>query len=213
MNRDLLIYFLVIIATAIGITTGGMRMLFDEVSRGRELGMTCLQLQAEQLAVAMKNGTVAKCNAGMWHFKAEDPNIPTDGRCFGKAQYGNGPQDYVLTCWSGNANPGRNRRMRFTRAGIALGGSFLISLITGLFLLARAAVRSRRQREAELKRVAELSHRLRTPLTSASICAELIASGKLDDAKRIEACASLGENARILGDRLEELISFTRAHR
>ena len=87
----------------------------------------------------------------------------------------------------------------------------MISLILGATLLIRAAVRSRRQRELDRRRVAELSHRLRTPLTAATICAELIASGKLDDAKRDEACASLSENARLLGSRLEELIAFTRS--
>lgn len=218
MNRDLLTYFIVIMLTAIAITIGGLRLLSDEVKRGREIGQAHLQLQAEQIALLIQHSgreaadrRIASLHDRILVFVGKDVKVPDEGRCFGLGRFGHGENDIVRTCWAGPENLGKNRRRRFSLAGLALATSFLISLIFGAALLIRAAIRSRRQRESDRQRVAELSHRLRTPLTAATICAELIATGKLNGRKRDEACESLSENARLLGSRLEELIKFTRA--
>lgn len=215
MNREMISYFIIIVISAIAITIAGLRLLTYEVDRGRHLGKAYLQLQAEHIATSIKNNerNILNTTNGtikVLHFIGNDPSMPQDGRCFGIAAFGPTPEETVRTCWPGESNPGLARSQRFSRAETALRLFFLIALFSGLVLLACAAIREHRKSASYRKRVAELSHRLRTPLTALSICAELLDSDKLDDTKRRQAISTIHDRSRLLSERLDELITFHR---
>ena len=226
MNKDLFVYFLAILLSAAALLFGGHRLLQTEVARGRDVGRAYLQTRAERVAADIR----AK-GAAPTEFPATRPAVwvslvdeqgkllaghapPMDGRCFGVAAIGaSKPGTTVKVCWPGDANPGRARMRRFARAEGMLGGFFLFVFALGAVLLVRAARRARLAAARQHERVAQLSHDLRTPLTSVSICAELAADERLSTEKRQAALDEIAVGTGRLTTKLDELLSYLREPR
>ena len=77
--------------------------------------------------------------------------------------------------------------------------------MTGLFAV--DAYRTRRQSAAHRAFVADISHKLRTPLTGLCLTADLLKEHRLpDESDRRDAIASIAENSTQLTDLVEKLL-------
>ena len=80
-------------------------------------------------------------------------------------------------------------------------------------LLVRAARRAREEARQQTDFLSNVSHELKTPLTSISMFAELLASGTLDDAARAKALSTLVRESKRLGGQIDGLLEFARLER
>ena len=87
------------------------------------------------------------------------------------------------------------------------------TLAAGVMLLVRAARRAREEARQQTDFLSNVSHELKTPLTSISMFAELLASGTLDDAARAKALSTLVHESKRLGGQIDGLLEFARLER
>lgn len=87
------------------------------------------------------------------------------------------------------------------------------TLAAGVTLLVRAARRARDEARQQTDFLSNVSHELKTPLTSISMFAELLAAGTLDAAARAKALATLVRESRRLGGQIDGLLEFARLER
>ena len=97
MNRDLLVYFLLLLLPVFALPYAAHRLLSDERTRGRETGTACLQAKAEALALRMRLDRLERLPAtdGATPVQAAlvenasgrvlDGEMYADGRCVGTA--------------------------------------------------------------------------------------------------------------------------------
>lgn len=114
-------------------------------------------------------------------------------------------------CQAAHARTNREVASRTTRMAAEAGATILLLLILVLggmaALFALDARRVRRQSAAHRAFVADVSHRLRTPLTGLCLTADLLNDGRLpDEAARREAVAVVAEKSAQLTGLVEELI-------
>ena len=216
MNKDLLFYFLVMLVPVVLLPVATHRLLTQELDRGRLLGTTYLQTKAELIACQMQvqgvpvppiEGTdpiCVTCVDDQGHILNE--KFPRDGRCFGEAAL---PDNRRLrVAWAGTPSPGFLRREKLIRAEWLVGvGSGLVFLL-GLGLLLHALIRARRDAHQRLDYVDDFSHRLKTPLTSISLCAELAKSGRLPNGMDQEATETVARETAKLNALVDEVLDY-----
>lgn len=221
MNKDLLLYFLVMLVPLVLLPVATHRLLTQELDHGKTLGTTYLQTKAELIAAQMqaagtqtipRKGTDPICIA-LFDARGQslDPAFPTDGRCFGEAALA--PNRTVRVAWAGTPSPGFARRTKLARAEtLVVAGSSLVFLI-GLGMLVHAVFRARREARQQLDYVDDFSHRLKTPLTSISLCAELAKSGRLSQGLDKEATETVAAETAKLNALVDEVLAYIGEHR
>ena len=225
MKRELIWYFLLLLAPLCVLPFAGQRLLSGEAAWGRELGRAYLQTVAENLVLGRKADETpaelltrlpAGIQAGL---VAADGTalgrpLPADGRCFGEvALTGRDAGLRVRAMWAGDIDPGRLRMRRFTRSAACLYAFAAFFALLGGALIGFAAVRARREMRRRLDDVADFSHRLKTPLTAISLCAELAESGRVADKAREECAETVMAEARKLGGIVDEVLAYVKEAR
>ena len=82
--------------------------------------------------------------------------------------------------------------------------------------LPRAEARGRRRRRAartQLDSVADFTHRLKTPLTSISLCADLARAGRLSAARRRDSLDTIARETAKLNTLVDEVLAYVKACR
>ena len=199
------------------------RLIVDERAFGRETGRACLRATAETWAVRLSHGTalpteavgeapsvvVAEVDAAGRAVATERP-FPEDARCFGEAVAGG---RRVRAAWRGAVGRGQVRVRQLVRLeGLAYAGSFVLFLL-GAFALLRELRHARRSARTQADYVADISHRLKTPLTSISLCAELTKSGRLDERRKEESARTIVDEAAKLSAILDDVLAHVREMR
>ena len=222
MNRDILVYFLLLLLPVFALPYATHRLLSDELARGRETGTACLQAKAEALALRMRlerrwdrlpagtsDGATRALLLDTAGGCALDGGFPRDGRCAGVCTLApERPDLSVHVAWAGEESVGARRARRLMRAELAVfvGAGLVFAL--GLSLVLRAVLRARRDARRQLDYVADFSHRLKTPLTSISLCAELSRSGRLDTARVRESTETIVAEAAKLDVLVDEVLAY-----
>ena len=221
MNRDLLVYFLLLLLPVFALPYAAHRLLSDERTRGRETGTACLQAKAEALALRMRLDRLERLRAtdGAAPVQAAlvenasgrvlDGEMYADGRCVGTASLApERPGLSVRVAWAGAESVGARRARRLAHAELAVYAGAGAVFLLGLALVLRAVLRARRDARRQLDYVADFSHRLKTPLTSISLCAELSRSGRLDEARRRESTETIVAEAAKLDVLVDEVLAY-----
>ena len=223
MNKDLFVYFLFLLVPLCVLPFAAHSFMSTEISRGREVGRAYLAAEARNLATDM----VASHNAEPDVGKAQRPVLaavvdaqgrapdgrffPSDDRCFGEAALAPAlPGKSVRVTWPGDRGPGLVRRQKMFLVEIATFGVCGFFILLGSGLLARAILRSRRDARHQLEYVANFTHRLKTPLTSISLCAELARKGRLDDIRKHEAVETVIAEATKLDVLVDEVLAYVK---
>ena len=112
--------------------------------------------------------------------------------------------------WPGDRGPGFVRRQKMFLVEMTVFGVCGFFILLGSGLLARAILRSRRDSQQQLEYVADFTHRLKTPLTSISLCAELARKGRLDDVRKHEAVETVIAEAAKLDVLVDEVLAYVK---
>lgn len=173
------------------------RILAVELARGREMGLAYLRAQAE-LAVAAP----AKVDRSV-----EVRTVPpADSRCF--VCRSNGADSKLFVCWAGEVARGELRKRQIHRIESVVCLGALVLFLAGLFLLVRAVLRIRAEAERQRAFVSDFTHRLKTPLTSILLCAELTRSGRLSPDRVAESTGTIVSEAEKLNGIVDEVLDF-----
>lgn len=223
MNKDLFVYFLFLLMPLCVLPFAVHSFMTAEINRGREVGRAYLAAEARNLAddmVATRQGkpnlerTQRPVLAAVVDTRgetAEGRRFPTDDRCFGEAPLGPAfPGRVVRVTWPGERGVGVVRRQKMMVVEGAVFGICGFFILLGSGLLARAILRSRRDARRQLEYVADFTHRLKTPLTSISLCAELARKGRLDDARKHEAVETVLAEAAKLDVLVDEVLAYVK---
>ena len=221
MNRDLVLYFLLLLLPVFGLPFAAHRLLVDELARGRETGTACLQAKAEALAWRMRAERLERLpaeprSAAVQAALVDDASggvvdgaLPRDGRCRGCASLApEWPGRSVVVTWAGVRSVGALRARRLMRAEAAVFVLSAFIFLIGLVLVLRAVLRARADARRQLDYVADFSHRLKTPLTSISLCAELTRSGRLNGARVRESTGTIVDEAAKLDVLVDEVLAY-----
>ncbi|MGN0845778.1 MAG: histidine kinase dimerization/phospho-acceptor domain-containing protein [Kiritimatiellia bacterium] len=222
MNKDLFIYFLLLLVPLCVLPFAVHRLLATELARGRTVGRAYLTAEARHLvgdmAMAYRDWPRAELAACPVLVEVVDEHgltvrghrpFPDDDRCFGEAPLGLlRPGSSVRVAWPGARGLGAVRRREMFLMELAAFGLCGFFILLGSGLIIRAILRARRDARRQLDFVADFTHRLKTPLTSISLCAELARAGRLTDARRQESVETIiGEAAK-----LDALVDEVLAH-
>ena len=203
------------------------RLIAADRAFGRETGIAYLRASAEVWAGRLAQGAalpaeaigpapqvvVAEVDEAGLTVSAGRP-FPADGRCFGEAcATAGGTVRRVRATWPGPVGRGQLRARRL--AGLerlVLGGcSVLILAVFGVLLYKLHRAQAAARRHAAV--MADISHRLKTPLTSISLCAELMRAGRLDAARQAESVGTVVAESAKLNGILDEFLSYVRGLR
>ncbi len=223
MNKDLFAYFLILLAPLCVLPFATHRLLSAELARSRTVGNAFLQAKAENYAAH------ATQRDGVWTLPATDDKLlvalidaqgkplsawPVDGRCFGEAPLtANSAAPRVRVAWAGNPAPGFLHRRQLHRAEFLVWTFSALFFILGIALIFRALIRSRREARRQYEMLADFTHRLKTPLTSISLCAELSRAGRLPDAQRLESVDTIVGEAAKLDALVDEVLDSVKEFR
>lgn len=200
-------------------------LISGEMRRGKAVGQSFLRERAAHIACDIAAGREPGTEAafaeegivvGFFDGRNEPVGkaLPSDGRCFGEAFVdAPGKVRSVRVAWAGAENPGaaRRRRLLACEATVYLGcGAFAL---LGVALMVRDALRARREARARLDYVADVSHRLKTPLTVVSLCSELVASGRVEGEKARDCASSAAAEAAELGVIVDEVLEYAKERR
>ena len=217
MNRDLLVYFLLLLLPVFALPYAAHRLLSDERTRGRETGTACLQAKAEALALRMRLDRLERLPATDGAAPVQAALVENaSGRVLDGEMYADGtaslaperPGLSVRVAWAGAESVGARRARRLAHAELAVYAGAGAVFLLGLALVLRAVLRARRDARRQLDYVADFSHRLKTPLTSISLCAELSRSGRLDEARRRESTETIVAEAAKLDVLVDEVLAY-----
>jgi len=199
------------------------RLIADERAFGKETGVAYLRATAEAWALRTGKGeplpsgavgagppvVVAEVDA-RGRDVATGEAFPKDGRCFGESVLGT---RRVRTTWPGDVGRGQARVRKLARLeGLAYAGSAVLFLLGAVALL-REIRRARRAAQEQVDYVAAVSHRLKTPLTSISLCAELAQAGRLDERRKEESAQTIVDEATKLNAIVDEVLAHVREMR
>jgi len=199
------------------------RLIVEERTFGKETGVAYLRATAETwaarlpqdetLSAGLTGGDpvvmVAEVDAAGRCVSSGLP-FPSDGRCFGEAERCG---RHVRATWPGEIGRGQARARKLLRLEIlAYVGSFVLFLM-GLFALLWEVRRVRKSVRDQVEYVAGVSHRLKTPLTSISLCAELAKSGRLDASRQEESKQTIIDEAAKLNEIVDEVLAHVKEMR
>ena len=196
------------------------RLVLTEVERGRTVGCAYLQAQAEGIAARMQplakvEVPVADSILPVWVGIVDKAGtvrsgvLPDDGRCFGLASLApKFPDLAVKVMWPGEESPGflRARRLRGVEFAV-FGGSVVLFLLVAGFLVRRYLV-LRRELQEQRDCVRDFSHRLKTPITSISLCAELARDGRISEERKSECAETIIDEAAKLDQIVGEVLNY-----
>lgn len=226
MNKDLFVYFLILLVPLCVLPFAVHRFLSAELAHGRTLGRAYLGAEAQCLAAEMTAArtptpppadrrlpvNVAVVDA-RGHTDDNQP-FPPDDRCFGTAPLAPAfPDRFVRVAWPGSRSPGSTRAHTILFAEVAAFAVCGFFILLGCGLLTRAILRARRAARTQLDSVADFTHRLKTPLTSISLCADLARAGRLSDARRRESLDTIAQEAAKLNTLVDEVLAYVKACR
>ncbi len=223
MNKDLFVYFLILLVPLCVLPFATHRLLTAELARSRAVGNAFLQAKAESTAAH------ATQKDGAWTLPATDDTLlvsiidaqgkplsdwPVDGRCFGEAPLSASPAGpRVRVAWAGDPAPGFLHRRQLHCAELLVWSFSALFFILGITLIFRALIRSRREAKRQYEMLADFTHRLKTPLTSISLCAELSRAGRLSDAQRLESVDTIVGEAAKLDALVDEVLDSVKEFR
>lgn len=237
MNKDLFAYFLILLMPLCVLPFAVHRFLSAELARGRTLGRAYLGAEAQCLAAEMTAArTLTPPTAERRlpvNVAVEDRRLPVnvavvdargrtgdnqpfppDDRCFGAAPLAPAfPDRFVRVAWPGSRSPGSARAHAILFAEVAAFAVCGFFILLGCGLLTRAILRARRAARTQLDSVADFTHRLKTPLTSISLCADLARAGRLSDARRRESLDTIAQEAAKLNTLVDEVLAYVKACR
>ena len=189
-----------------------------ETARGREIGRAYLQARADAAAAEIrrtKNLSLPTEDGAPKHIcaiaapggKWLGAPLPDDGRCRGTAALSpEFPGHSVQVCWAGTRNPGLARKQRLRRVEFSVYAVCLTAFMAAALALTRALVKTGRELRRQRRDVEIFSHRLKTPITSISLCAELAMSGRIDRERRLECAETIVAEARKLDEIVGEVL-------
>lgn len=219
----IVLYFVLFLAPIILLPIVTHRLIVDERTFGKETGVAYLRASAEVWAERLAQGeklpsepvdanpsvAIAEVDATGHDVETGRP-FPNDARCFGEAVKGN---RRVRATWPGVVGRGQARVRKLVRLeALAYAGAAFLFLL-GVVALLREIRRARKAARAQMDYVADISHRLKTPLTSISLCAELARSGRLDAQRMEETKQTVIDEAAKLGVIVDEVLSHVREMR
>lgn len=193
---------LLLVLTALGALSAlAHRFVTQERNYGRSVGTAYLQSQAELVAEQVRrSGRLAVSSvrsplpiaAALVDAQGtvRDGNLPKGARCFGRVELGAAfPGVVVQVAWPGGADGLGARRMRRLRTfEISVLFAALAVLLAVAFWCLRVHLKTKRALAEQIRCACDFSHRLKTPITSISLCAELARSGRVPAEGR-RACA------------------------
>lgn len=204
------------------------RLIEDERDFGRETGQAYLRATAEAWAARLARGESLPPDAvgpapavlvaevdGAGRAVGTGARFPPDGRCFGEAAVaatGEATRT-VRATWPGAVGRGQAHVRRLSareRAAVAVSYALLL---VGIGALARELLRARAASRRQMDYVADISHRLKTPLTSISLCAELANAGRLGERRREESAQTIVAEAAKLNALLDEVLAHVKEMR
>ena len=212
MNLHASVILLMLVAPLAILPYAAHRLITSEAERGKAVGTAYLQAQAEVLAARMQNAAkpippeesaalpvlvgVTGKDGKLLH-----GNLPDDGRCTGVASLApKFPGLSITVMWRGERNPGLERMRRLHLAELTVCGVTAFVFLVAVGLVLRALHRTRRELAAQIARARDFSHRLKTPITSISLCAELAQSGRITDEHKKECAETIvAEAAKLDG--------------
>lgn len=226
MNKDLFVYFLILLVPLCVLPFAVHRFLSAELARGRTLGRAYLGAEAQCLAAEMAAArTLTPPTAGRRlpvsvavvdaQGRTDDHHpFPPDDRCFGAAPLAPAfPDRSVRVAWPGSRSPGTARAHAILFAEEATFAACGFFILLGCGLLSRAILRARRAARTQLDSVADFTHRLKTPLTSISLCADLARAGRLSDARRRDSLDTIVRETAKLNTLVDEVLAYVKACR
>lgn len=236
MRKQAWLYLLILTIPLAAISVAAHRLISNETARGREIGQAYLQAEAEALAARMQsnNQTIEEfvlrsfSGGGSNNFPTRLPllvgivkadgsalgkPLPNDGRCFGETSLApKFPNLRLRTMWPGRDNPGRERVRKLHRIEWGVyAGSLLLFLVAAVVLVANL-VRAKASAAEARQCVADFSHRLKTPITSISLCAELMRSERVDATRKQECAETIVAEADKLNAIVGEVLSHIEDH-
>jgi len=216
-------YSLLFLAPVVLLPVITHRLIVDERTFGRETGVAYLRATAETWAGRLAQGetlpkepvgpapavVVAEVDAA-GRSVASGRCFPADARCFGEAAQGG---RRVRATWPGEVGRGQMRARRLNRLeAFSYAGASALFLL-GVLALLREIRRAQREARAQVDYVSDISHRLKTPLTSISLCAELAKAGRLDEDRQEESKQTIIEEASKLNVIVDEVLAHVREMR
>lgn len=221
MSRSSVLFLFFLALPLCVVSIASHRLVSAEVARGRTVGRAYLQTQAEVIAAKMQSFAKAEMPTEEAALpvlvgvvdgdgKVRSGTLPDDGRCFGLASLAPKFSGLaVKVMWSGEKSPGlqRARRLRCVELSV-FGGSAALFLLAAGFLV-RRHLNLRRELQEQRAVVRDFSHRLKTPITSISLCAELARDGRVSEERKRECAETIFAEAtkldRIVGEVLNHI--------
>lgn len=220
MNRSSVLILAFLALPLCVVSLAAHRVVSAEVARGRTVGRAYLQAQAKVIAAKMQSFATAE-------MPIEDAALPVlaaivdkdgtvrsgalsdDGRCFGLAPLApKFPDLAVKVMWSGEESPGHQRARRLRRIEFSVFGGSVTLFLLAAGCLVRRHLTLRRELQEQRDAVRDFSHRLKTPITSISLCAELARDGRVSEARKRE-CA---ETIFVEATRLDRIVGEVLSH-
>lgn len=221
MNRSSVLILAFLALPLCVVSLAAHRVVSAEVARGRTVGRAYLQAQAKVIAAKMQSFATAE-------MPIEDAALPVlvaivdkdgavrsgalsdDGRCFGLAPLApKFPDLAVKVMWSGEESPGHQRARRLRRIEFSVFGGSATLFLLAAGCLVRRHLTLRRELQEQRDAVRDFSHRLKTPITSISLCAELARDGRVNGARKRECAETIFVEAtkldRIVGEVLSHI--------
>jgi len=204
------------------------RLIVEERSFGKETGIAYLRATAEMWArraaggESLPEGEIGLAPAVLVAVVDETGRkigsrecFPADGRCFGESPVASvGPvKRFVRATWPGSVGRGMAHRQKLNMLEKVVAVVFVTLLVIGISAFGRELVRVRAAARRQVDYIAEISHRLKTPLTSISLCAELAKTGRLDAQRQEESKQTIIDEVTKLNEIVDEVLTHVKEMR
>lgn len=213
------LFFLLLLSIPLCVLTYAAHVLISsEMHRGREVGRAFLRSKAQLMANEVKksaslaiplHNNEPKVLISIVNDKNESfgDTIPDDGRCTAKVslmpEFKN---HFLVAAWPGKDNPGLQRKRKLIMTEIAVCAISLSILLITAYLMIRSSIRQNKEAQKKIDLVNDFSHRLKTPITSISICAELSLSEHIDTKRKLECAQTIASEAVKLDNIVNEIL-------
>jgi len=226
-NLRLVFYSLLFLVPTCLLPVVTHRLIVDERTFGKETGVAYLRATAELWALraaqgeSLPEGEVGPAPAVLVAVVDEAGRkigsrecFPADGRCFGASPVKAGPaKRFVRATWPGAVGRGMAHRRKLNMLEKTVAVVFIALLVIGVNALGRELVHAQAAARRQVDYIADISHRLKTPLTSISLCAELAKSGRLDVRRQEESKQTIVDEAAKLDAIVDEVLTHVREMR
>lgn len=142
-----------------------------------------------------------------------------DGASIGGAIFGSSPIKPMLPSYSVCVAPvGGDAAVALGAATQAMFAAIFVFLLfgtlaAGVVLLVRAARRARAEARAKTDFLSNVSHELKTPLTSIAMFAEMLERGSIGEAAAKTACSTISRESKRLARLIDGLLEYARLDR